>query len=241
MKKYAIILAAGKGTRMNSNLPKCIIDFCGKPMIEYIISTCKKCKFDEIIVVVGHKKEEVINVIGNDVTYIVQKHQLGTAHAVLSCEDYFKNKSGLCVIIPGDMPLVNVKTIKRLIRNHQLKRKDLTFASTIMINSNDYGRVYRENKLVKRIIEYKDATDDEKLITEVNCGIYCANINSLFDYLKEIKNDNKNKEFYLTDLISIISNKNKLGCVKYKNNVFLMSINDKDTLDEVSKIYENNN
>lgn len=240
MKKYAIILAAGKGTRMNSDLPKCIINFCGKPMIEYIISTCKKCEFDEIIVVVGHKKEEVIDVIGNDVTYIVQKEQLGTAHAVLSCEEYFLDKSGLCVIIPGDMPLVNVKTIKRLIRNHQFKRKDLTFASTIMINSNDYGRVYRENKIVKKIIEYKDATDDERLITEVNCGIYCANINSLFNYLKEIKNDNKNNEFYITDLISIVSNKNKLGCVKYKNNVSLMSINDKETLDEVSRVYDNN-
>lgn len=240
MKKYAIILAAGKGTRMNSDLPKCIIDFCGKPMIEYIISTCEKCKFDEIIVVVGHKKEEVIDVIGNDVTYIVQKEQLGTAHAVLSCEDYFLDKSGFCVIIPGDMPLVNVKTIKRLIRNHQFKRNDLTFASTIMINPSDYGRVYRENKIAKKIIEYKDATDEERLITEVNCGIYCANINSLFNYLKEIKNDNKNNEFYITDLISIVSKKNKLGCVKYKNNVFLMSINDKETLDEVSRVYDNN-
>lgn len=240
MKKYAIILAAGLGSRMKSNLPKCMMNFCGKTMIEHIVDSCVKCHFDEIIVVVGYKKEYIYNLLKEKVKFIVQEKQLGTAHAVLCCENFFINKNGVCIIIPGDMPMIDCEVINNLIDKHILSNSDLTFVSTTLEDAKEYGRVYRIENQVKKIIEYKDATESEKLIKEINCGLYCIDCKKLFKELKTINNNNLSKEYYLTDLIEIFNKKYKVSCLNIKESYKLIGINDLQTLEEAKTIYKEN-
>lgn len=233
MKKYAIILAAGKGTRMKTTLPKCIVNLYNKPMISYIVDECEKCNFDSIVVVVGYKKELVMNVLRSKVNYVIQKEQLGTANAVLSCKSFFNNKDGICVIIPGDMPLINYKIIQELINNHQLLNNDMTIVSTIFDKVNDYGRIIKNKNQVINIVESSEATNKQKEIKEINSGLYCINTKLLFHNLNKINNNNKSKEFFITDLVPILSSNYKVRTLLIPNNFNLIGINDLNTLKEI--------
>ena len=239
MKKYALILAAGKGTRMNTDIPKCAIDFCGKSIIERIVDTCKQCSFDEIVVVVGYKSEYIKNILKDEVTYIYQKEQLGTANAVLCCKEYFEDKEGSVVIIPGDMPLIDSRTINKLMIVHMNRGYDFTFVSTLTNYPNQYGRIFRIEGFIKKIIEYKDCNEEQRKINEVNSGLYCANIKNMFSELSCIKNNNKAKEYYLTDLVEIFANKNKAGCYLILDDKKLMGVNDIDELNKAIKTFKN--
>ena len=221
MKKYAIILAAGKGTRMLSNIPKCLNDFFGKTIIERIVDACYENNFDEIIVVVGYKSEMIYHVLENKVKYIKQEEQLGTAHAIMCCKEYFENKNGLCVIIPGDMPLINGRTIFKLMKVHNMIKANLTLVSTLIDYENNYGRIYRVDSVIKKIIEYKNASEKEKKIKEVNSGLYCVNIKELFD---EINNIQKNK------LSLSKNNSSTIKIVWRKSNFYSVSWNDSDVV-----------
>ena len=216
MRKYAIILAAGRGTRMKDSNPKCTIDFFGKTIIERIVEECEINNFDEIVVVVGYKQDIVRNILKNRVTYIVQEKQLGTANAVLSCKKHFEDKGGICVIIPGDMPLIDGRTLYKLMKVHYMTNSSLTILSTFIKKNSTYGRVFRVEGYLKKIIEYKDATDDERKIEEVNSGIYCINTMLLFKELSktDLENDSSFKEFI--PLIHYILNgefPNNLNCI----------------------------
>jgi len=238
MKKYAIILAAGKGTRMKSSLPKCMLNFCGKTIIERIVDKCHENNFDEILVVVGYKKEIIINTLKDKVKYIFQEQQLGTADAVMCCKKYFTDKDGLCVIIPGDMPLINRRTIYNLINVHKSTNSELTIVSTILKEKNHYGRIYRENNIIKKIIEYNECTDEQIKIEEVNSGLYCANIKELFNELQFIKNNNSKNEFYFTDVVEIFVRKYKVSCYLLKDNNILRGVNTPEELDLARQIYK---
>lgn len=238
MKKYAIILAAGQGTRMNTNIPKCAIDFYGKTIIERIYDACKENNFDEIIVVVGYKKEIIYNILKDKVKYIVQEKQLGTADAVLSCKEYMKNKDGVCVIIPGDMPLIDSRTIYKLLKVHLMNNYNLTLVSTIINENNFYGKIFRIEGYLKKIIEYKDATEEEKKIKEVNSGLYCVNNKELFQELLNIKNNNNSKEFYFTDIVEIFEKKYKIGCYFIKDSTILLGVNTQEELTKAKEIYK---
>ena len=237
-KTFAIILAAGKGTRMHTDLPKCACPFCGKAMVEYIVDECRKSEIADVIVVVGYKKEGIIDVLKDRVKYANQEEQLGTGHAVLCCEELLKDQSGLCLIFPGDMPLIDEKIIRGLIETHKKEKNDLTVVTTIMDDPTGYGRIYRENGYIKKIVEHKDATEEQKQIREINSALYCVDLKMLFEALHHIKNHNASKEYYLTDIVEIFGNEHKkVDSYLVENHDKLVGINDLEALRKAEELY----
>lgn len=229
MKKYAIILAAGKGTRMKTELPKCAYPLLKKPMIAYIVEHLyKSTMIDELITVVGHKKEIIKEILNSKVKYANQDEQLGTGHAVLMAEEYIKDPEGYTIILPGDMPLIDDVVIRNAISEHIEFRHDLTVVSTIVDDPHGYGRIIRnEAKYLSSIVEENDATSEEKKIKEINTGIYIINNNLLIPALKKINNKNAKKEYYLTDIVKIMKNESNLvGTYLLDESYKAMGIND---------------
>lgn len=244
MNKYAMILAAGKGTRMHSELPKCAYPFCNKPMIVWIVEGLKKASINDIVVVVGYKKEQIKEVLKDSVTYSEQVEQKGTGDAAKCTKEYFKDKEGICIILPGDAPLVDDVIINSLINTHATNHNALTIVSMIVNSDSYYGRIYREKGQVKRIIEAKDCTEEQLKIREVNSGLYCVDIKLLFDALDKINDNNKSHEYYLTDIIDIIGKNHKVDTyvVEEKESYKLIGINDIENLkraEEIFKVHHN--
>lgn len=235
----AIILAAGKGTRMLSELPKCAYPFYGKPMIVYIINMCKKIQIDDICVVVGHKKESIENLLQDKVKYAYQKEQLGTANAVLAAKDFLeKHNEGITLIFPGDMPLIDGDVINNLIREHIENNNDLTILTTQIKNPTGYGRIIRQDGQIIKIIEEKDADDSVKAIKEINTGLYCITTNLLEKALSKVDNNNNKGEYYLTDIVKILSGDKKVKAYLTEYDFKLTGINDLYTLSLVEKEYQ---
>lgn len=196
---YAIVLAAGKGTRMKSDIPKCGISLLGKPMICYLVENLKNTSVDEIICVVGYKKEFFYNTLKDSVSYRVQKEQLGSGHAVVCCKDI--DKSGYTVIVNGDTPLVKYSTIQELINQHLKCGNAMTVLTMPKENPTGYGRIIRNNGKIVEIREEADLTEEQKGIHEVNSGVMCVQTDLLFKALEKISNENSKKEYYLTDIV----------------------------------------
>ena len=235
----AIILAAGKGTRMLSELPKCAYPFYGKPMIVYIINMCKKIQIDDICVVVGHKKESIENLLQDKVKYAYQKEQLGTANAVLAAKDFLeRHNEGITLIFPGDMPLIDGDVINNLIREHIENNNDLTILTTQIKNPTGYGRIIRQDGQIIKIIEEKDADDSVKAINEINTGLYCITTNLLEKALSKVDNNNNKGEYYLTDIVKILSGDKKVKAYLTEYDFKLTGINDLYTLSLVEKEYQ---
>ena len=234
---HGIILAAGKGTRMHTDLPKCAYPFLGKPMVSYIIDSLKKCNVDEIIIVVGYKKEELIKLLDSDVKVAIQEEQLGTGHAVKCARNALSRLDGITLIFPGDMPLIDEATIKNLIKVHLDKKNDLTVVTTVLEDAMKYGRIYREGGYIKKIVEFKDCTPEQLEIKEINSGLFCVDTKLLFDALDEVQNNNNQHEYYLTDIVEIIGRNHQVDSVVVKDGFILTGINDVDTLEKAEKIY----
>ena len=237
MYKNVIILAAGKGTRMHTDLPKCAYPFCGKPMVSYIVDSCKESNVDEIIVVVGYKKEVLLEVLDPCCKIAVQKEQLGTGHAVMAAEEAVTNNSGITLIFPGDMPLIDSESINKLVNKHLEDKNALTVVTTIVEDAAKYGRIYRENGHIKKIIEYKDCNPEQLLINEINSGLFCVDTKLLFEGLKKIKNINAQNEYYLTDLVEILGKDYKVDSYVIEDDFILTGINDLDSLEKAEQIY----
>lgn len=231
----AIILAAGKGTRMKSDLPKCAFPLRGKPMISYIVESCKEANVNDICVILGHKKEVLEEILGDSVQYAYQIEQLGTADAVSSAKSFFQNKEGLILIFPGDMPLIKSSTIEKLIATHIKNNNDLTVVTTIVDNPFSYGRIVRQSGNVVKIVEEKEATEEEKLIKEINAGLYCINAELLEDALSKVNNNNNKGEYYLTDIVEILGSNKKIDSYIVNDTLELTGINDVDTLNKVEE------
>lgn len=240
MNKYAIILAAGKGTRMKTELPKCAYPFCGKPMVEHIVDNLKNCGFDETIVVVGYKKEKIEEILKGKAKLAFQDKQYGTGHAALCCEPYLKDKEGLCLVFPGDMPLVDEDIVNGLIEKHINNKNDLTVVTTILDDPAAYGRIYRENGLIKKIVEFKDCNEEQKKIKEINSGLYCVDIKLMFEALHKVTNNNNSGEYYFTDIIEILGKDHRVDSYVVKDTYKLTGINDLETLAKTEKIYLEN-
>ncbi|QHE54087.1 bifunctional UDP-N-acetylglucosamine diphosphorylase/glucosamine-1-phosphate N-acetyltransferase GlmU [Pontibacillus sp. HMF3514] len=205
---YAVVLAAGKGTRMKSDLPKVLHPVCGKPMVEHITDHLKNLNTNEIVTVVGHKKEMIQEQLGQSVKYAVQEEQLGTAHAVKMSEELLGDKEGTTLIITGDTPLITEKTLDYLLKHHHQTNAAGTILTMLPEDPSGYGRIVRNaSGNVKRIVEQKDATEDEKEIQEVNTGIFCFDNQLLFSALQEVDSNNNQSEYYLPDVIEILQNK----------------------------------
>ncbi len=217
MKTAAIILAAGKGVRMKSDLPKVSHLVMGEPMIVRVLHAVNELKLDRVFVVVGYKAELVKEECeGFDVTFVEQKQQLGTGHAVSQAAPLMKGDM-VVLVLNGDMPLITSDTLKALIDFHQ---KDPSVSATVMTavlpDPGSYGRIVRDNSgRVVKIVEKKDATAEELLIKEINTGTYCFSSRALFAALNEVKPDNAQKEYYLTDVIGILKRKD-LTVIAYK-------------------------
>ena len=234
----AIILAGGKGTRMVSKIPKCAYPFFGKPMITYITNMCKKISIKDICVVVGYKKEIIKNILQDEVVYAYQEKQLGTANAVLAAKDFFKrHQDEVTLIIAGDMPLVEKDVIKKLIQNHFKKACDLSILTTIVQNPFGYGRIVRQNGKILKIVEEKDASDEIKKINEINTAVYCINTNLLEEVLEKVDNQNQTGEYYLTDIVKILSADKKVEAYLTPFTFKLTGINDLYTLSLVEEAY----
>lgn len=206
----AIILAAGKGTRMKSDKPKVVFPLDGIPMINRVIKSAMKLDCSKIGIVVGYKKEIVINTVEDNeiISFIEQKEQNGTGHAVKVTESEFKDFKGTVFILCGDVPLLRVSTLKKMYNHHINNEAACTVLTAIMDDPAAYGRIIRfANNNVEKIVEYKDASEEEKLIKEINTGIYCFDSQLLFSSLNEVGNNNNQGEYYLTDTLEIL-NKN---------------------------------
>lgn len=236
MNIYAVILAAGKGTRMKSSKPKVAHEVLYKPMINHIVDVLKSMGVDETIVVVGYGKEEVEAIV-KDVTLVTQDVQLGTGHALKMARDILETKEGLTLVLNGDAPLIRKETIQAMIDFHLHANNDATVMSADCDISTHYGRVIKENGQVKCIVEYKDLQDHQRHVTEMNTGEYCFNNKALWNALDKIENNNAQNEYYLTDVISIMD-KDGLKVDAYKIDDFdvVGGINDRIALAKATEI-----
>jgi len=237
MKKYAIVLAAGKGSRMKTDLPKCAYPLLKKPMIVYIIENLTKAAIvDEMIAVVGHKKEVIKRILNSRVSYAVQEEQLGTGHAVQMAEDLIKEE-GYSIILPGDMPLIDDKVIKEAMVFHESSQNDLTVVSTFLDEPDGYGRIIMKNEQLEAIVEEKDASEKEKEINQINTGIYIVDNKMLFEGLNKISNNNAQNEYYLTDIVKVFKKqKKRISTFVLKKSFKAMGINDLYALSQAEAI-----
>lgn len=214
----AVILAAGKGTRMKSEKPKVVHEVLGKPMVYYSIEAARAAGCDKVCVIVGYKAEEVEKSIKDTyaklgkteemqdvVSYALQTEQLGTGHAVKCAADFIGNE-GDVIILCGDTPLVTGETLKKALWGHRRNGNGVTVISAILDDPFGYGRIIRDENGLARIVEQKDADEEEQKVCEVNSGMYVFNCSALLKALDMISNDNAQGEYYLPDTIEIIKN-----------------------------------
>lgn len=244
MRKLAsIILAAGKGTRMKSSKPKVIFELAGKAMVNRVIETATEVGSTLINIVVGYKKNDVMEVVGlNDkVIYSEQKEQNGTGHAVIVTKNNLIDFDGDILILCGDVPLLKPETLKIMIDEHRQNNASCTVLTAMMDDALRYGRIVRnENDDVARIVEFKDASDEQKEIKEINTGIYCFNGADLFEALSKINNNNAQNEYYLTDTLEILNSMNKkVISAHLENMVEASGINSQKQLSELENLHYN--
>ena len=232
-----IILAAGKGTRMNSDLPKVLHKLNGKALLDFVLDESELLNPKETILVVGFKKEQVISHTKHraNLKYATQMEQLGTGHAVLQTGDLLKNKEGHILILYGDVPNIKESTLRPIIDDHLINNRDLTLITAEIDDPTGYGRIIRDkNDNLLKIVEEKDCTDDERKIKEWNPGIYIFKIPEVFEILNNIKTNNASKEYYLTDAIGLAQqSKMEIKAIKIANSNEVVGVNTADQLEEL--------
>ena len=232
------ILAAGKGTRMASSIPKVLHQLSGKTLLQRVIDSCKKLKPDKIFIIVGHKSKVVEDsVIKNkDIHFIVQNPQKGTGHAIQILSQQVKKHEGKLMVLNGDVPLIKAETLKKLINFHDSKTADVSLITTKKENPYGYGRVFTQDNLIERIVEEKDCNKNERLNLLTNAGIYCFSWKNLSKIINALKNKNKQKEIYLTDTISLLK---KSYSFKVEDDRELQGINNRVQLSECEETIQN--
>ncbi len=225
----AVVLAAGKGTRMKSELPKVATLLNGKPLILHVLDNLISSGIKDIYVVVGFKKEEVIEIckLYKNIHFIEQKEQLGTGHALLCCEESLKDFHGNLLVACGDVPLLTASSFRNLASFHINNNHSVTVLSAEIETPKGYGRLIRNSEgVLQQIVEEKDATDAERKVKEINTGTYIFNSPEVFQNLKKVNTDNAQGEYYLPDLIKIANSKNeKAGALKLLNHLESSGVN----------------
>ena len=236
----SVILAAGMGTRMKSKMPKVLHKVCGKPLSKWVIDASKAAGADKVCAVVGHKAETVKEVLGDVCEFALQSEQKGTGHAVMQAIDVIKNSKGEVVILNGDTPLITAETINKAIEYHKNNGNQATVITAILDDATGYGRIVRDNDgSVLKIVEQKDASEEEKKINEVNSGMYVFDAQSLVYALDKITPNNAQGEYYLTDTLEILlSAGKKIGGYAISDNDEIRGINDRVQLNEAEKIMQ---
>jgi len=201
----AVILAAGKGTRMQSDLPKALLDVDGRPLARCIADACRDAGIATVYMVVGHKAEMVMETLGGGFTYVRQERQLGTAHALMQAAPLLDGYRGDLVVLVGDTPYITGAVIRNMIDRHRSTSAAATIMTAVYERTPPYGRVIRDaGGKVFRIVEEKDATPEELAVKEVMTSQYCLDAETALPMLDMIGNDNAQKEFNLTDIIAIL-------------------------------------
>lgn len=234
----AVVLAAGKSTRMKSNKSKLVHKIYGKEVVKRVVETTRKTGIKDVIAVVGYKKEQVQQVLGDSVKYAYQDEMLGTAHAVLQAEEYLKERKGKVLVLNGNVPIIRPETIKKLIEKSIKNKEYATVLTAIYNNPTGYERIIRNDVgNIKEIVEEKEASEEQKMLKEINSGIYCFDIEELLKALKEIKPKNAQGELYLTDVFKIMNEKGlKTGAVIVEDNTEILGVNDKMQLALLTKV-----
>lgn len=236
-----IIMAAGKGKRMKSNLPKVLHNLAGKPILNYVLKTVDQLKAKRKIIVVGYKSEKIKELIGDKIEYAEQVKQLGTAHAVLQTKRLLSDFEGDVLILSGDVPFLNINTLTKFLKYHQDNKFSCTLITTTLENPYGYGRIIRDQGgEITGIIEEVDLSENEKVINEINSGIYCFKKEDLFLALDKIVPDNKQGEYYLTSTAKILLKDGlNIGNLMVKDCSEVLGINTRlDLANASQKVYQ---
>lgn len=237
-KRYAVILAAGEGTRMKSKSPKVLHTVCGTPMIQHVVNQAVHLSMDRIVAVVARHAKGIKQQLGDVVDYAEQQEQLGTAHAVMQADGTLAAEAGTTIVLYGDTPLITASLIESLITHHEAEGAKATVLTSEADNPAGYGRVIRgKDGMVVSIVEDKDATNQEKQINEINTGIYCFDNRALFRALKQVDNHNAQGEYYLPDVIGILRDEGAdVNAYQTENFSETLGVNDRVQLAAAEKL-----
>lgn len=235
--RFAVVLAAGKGTRMKSSLYKVLHPVCGKPMVQHVVDQLNACEVDDVVTIVGHGAGKVKNQLGDRVSYAIQEEQLGTGHAVMQAESVIGNKEGTTLVVSGDTPLLTADTLISLMAHHEEMKAKATILTATADDPAGYGRVLRnDGDQVERIVEHKDATYKERRVKEINTGTYVFDNAALFDALNHVGNDNVQGEYYLPDVVEILQSRGETVSAYIAEDFHeTMGVNDRIALSEAEK------
>ena len=235
---YAVILAAGQGTRMKSKLYKVLHPVCGMPMVEHVTGNVEQLGVEKIVTVVGHGAEKVQQQLGDKSEYALQAEQLGTAHAVQQTASLIEGLEGTTLVVCGDTPLIRPETMQALLDQHAETQAKATILTAIAENPTGYGRILRNSAgIVEKIVEQKDASQEEQQVKEINTGTYCFDNKALFEALKLVSNDNVQGEYYLPDVIEILQKQGEIVAA-YATDSFdeTLGVNDRVALSQAEGI-----
>ena len=245
MKRFAIILAAGKGTRMKSLLDyksKVSYEILGVPLVKHVLNSLKPLSLDKVVTIVGFGGEVTSEIVKNESALVWQREQKGTGHAIMQTRPELETEKGSTLILCGDTPLLTTKTLLQMLEDHENNHNKLTVLGARVDNPFGYGRlITNENGELLKIVEQKDCDEKQRLINIVNTGVYVFDNELLYKYLDEIKPNNKAGEYYLTDLIEIFkNNKHKVAVTIIDGDEEMLGINDRAQLAYAAKIMRRN-
>lgn len=236
----SVIMAAGMGTRMKSKMPKVIHKVCGKEICHWVIDAAKNAGSDKVCTIIGHRADMVKEILGDICEFALQAEQKGTGHAVMQAIDVIKSAKKEVVILNGDIPLITAESIKKAVNYHRENGNQATVITAVLDDATGYGRIVRgDDGGVRKIVEQKDANDEEKKINEINSGMYVFDSESLLYALEKLTPNNAQGEYYLTDTLEILLNAGKkVGGYAIADNDEIRGINDRIQLDEAEKIMQ---
>ena len=236
-----IIMAAGKGTRMNSKRPKVLHELAGKSLINHVINTAKLLSPKYIVVILGYESDLIKQSINDDnILFSIQRRQKGTGHAVMKAKQHLHKFKGQTLVLSGDVPLIKKETLISLYKKQINNNLDACMLTADMEDPTGYGRVIRDdNEHLKYVKEHKDCNEREIKVKEINSGIYIFNTQTLFKLLPKLDNNNSQSEYYLPDVLSlIISQHGKIGLEKTTDNIEIQGVNTSEQLVYLEKEYQ---
>jgi len=236
---HIVVLAAGKGTRMKSALPKVLHAAAGRPLIDHVLSSAAALEPASVVVIIGHQTELLQEHFGahGGVDFAIQEPQLGTGHALLQAEPFLRGKRGTVLLLSGDVPLLRSATVDALVRHHQQHGAAATVLTATVDAPDGYGRIVRENGAIAAIVEHKDASAEQRRIGEINSGVYAFDLAPLFDALRQIGAGNAQGEYYLPDLVRIYRARGlPVETVQLADATEILGVNSRKELAQVSAI-----